>query len=124
MKRFLRADRDERIALQPLRDLANQAFSRTAGAPLIGGNYARVLRDAEENYPAWLQAIAAARQHVHLENYIFADDDIGRAFADVLMAKARAGITVRLIYDWLGSFRKASRRFWNQLHSSGIQVRC
>lgn len=124
MKRFLRADRDERIALQPLRDLADQAFSRTAGAALISGNHARMLKDAHENYPAWLEAIAAARQRIHLENYIFADDATGREFADALMAKAREGVTVRLIYDWMGSFRKASRRFWSELHSSGIQVRC
>jgi cardiolipin synthase len=124
MKRFLRADRDERIALQPLRDLADQAFSRTAGAPLTGGNHVRLLRDADENYPAWLAAIAAARQRIHLENYIFADDETGREFADALMKKAQEGVTVRLIYDWLGSFRKASRPFWNRLHGGGVEVRC
>lgn len=124
MKRFLRADRDERIALQPLRDLADQAFSRTAGAPLTGGNHVRLLRDADENYPAWLAAIAAARQRIHLENYIFADDETGREFADALMKKAQEGVTVRLIYDWLGSFRKASRQFWNRLHGGGVEVRC
>ena len=50
-----------------LRGLADQAFSRTAGAPLIPGNTVRVLRDAEENYPAWEEAIRGARSTVHLE---------------------------------------------------------
>jgi hypothetical protein len=49
---------DDRAAL---RAAADQALSRTAGAPLIGGNDVRVLRDAAENYPAWDAAIDAAR---------------------------------------------------------------
>src|SRR5690606_2533819 len=57
----------------PLRLLAEQALSRTAGAPLLGGNAIRLLRDAEENYPAWLAAIAGARQSVLFENYIVHD---------------------------------------------------
>ena len=44
-----------------LRAVADQVFSRTAGAPLVGGNATRVLRDATENYPAWAEAIASAR---------------------------------------------------------------
>ena len=57
-------------AVRPLdpaatRMLADQAFSRTAGAPLVPGNDVRILRDATENYPAWLEAIASARDTVH-----------------------------------------------------------
>jgi len=47
-----------------LREIADRAFSRAAGAPLIGGNRIRLLKDAGENYPAWLQAINAAKRHV------------------------------------------------------------
>jgi hypothetical protein len=43
-----------------LRYLAEQAFSRAAGAPLIPGNSIRLLRDSTENYPAWLEAIRSA----------------------------------------------------------------
>ena len=106
------------------RELAEQAFSRSAGAPLIAGNHVRLLKDARENYPAWLDAIAAARTHVHFENYILADDEIGNSFADALIERARAGVTVRVIYDWLGVFRKASRAFWARLRAGGVEVRC
>ena len=44
-----------------LRALAEQAFSRAAGVPLVSGNAVRLLRDAGENYPAWLEAIAQAK---------------------------------------------------------------
>lgn len=117
-------DRDERYALTQLREMANYAFSRAAGAPLIGGNDVRLLRDARENYPAWLRAIRAAKRHIHFESYIIHDDDTGREFAEALIAKAREGVRVRLIYDWMGGFGKTSRRFWKNLRSGGVEVRC
>ena len=49
-------------AIAPLRLLADQAFSRAAGAPLISGNDVRLLRNAAENYPAWISAIRSARK--------------------------------------------------------------
>ncbi len=115
---------DERTMLPQLRELANQAFSRAAGAPLVGGNGVRLLEDARENYPAWLEAIRAAKRHVHFEAYFISEDRTGLEFAEALIAKAREGVQVRLIYDWFGNFAKASRRFWIALASAGVQVRC
>lgn len=107
-----------------LRALADQAFSRTAGAPLIAGNRLQLLRDAVENYPAWLEAIAAARERIHFECYIIHNDRVGRQFADALIARARAGVRVRVIYDWFGAIGAASFRYWHQLRRAGVEVRC
>ena len=85
-----------------VRSLADQAFSRAANAPLVGGNQVRVLRDAEENYPAWERAIREARSTIHVEMYIIHRDETGRRFVDLLASRARAGVRVRLIYDWFG----------------------
>src|SRR5688572_9696670 len=85
----------------PVRVLADQAFSRAAGAPLIPGNCVRLLKDARENYPAWLESISGARSHVHFESYIIHEDETGEKFADALIRKAQEGVRVRLIYDWL-----------------------
>ena len=123
MKRY-DEELDERMALLRLRQLATQAFSRVAGAPLVPDNQVRLLRDARENYAAWLKAIRAARRHVHFEMYFIQEDATGREFAGALIDKAREGVPVRLIYDWLGGFRKASRRFWDALREAGVQVRC
>jgi cardiolipin synthase A/B len=82
------------------------------------------LRDAQQNYPAWLEAIRSAQRHVHFESYIIHEDDSGREFAGALIAKARDGVRVRLIYDWFGGFGRASRRFWNDLRAGGVEVRC
>jgi len=107
-----------------VRQLADQAFSRAAGAGLIDGNSVRLLRDARENYPAWLAAIDAAARHIHFENYIFYEDETGARFADALLRKAQAGVRVRLIYDWFGCLGAASRSFWNRLRAGGVDVRC
>jgi cardiolipin synthase len=103
------------------RRLAEQAFSRAAGAPLIPGNDVRVLRDATENYPAWLEAIAGARKSIFFESYIFANDRVGRQFAEALAERARAGVEVRVLYDWLGTW--GSGRLWQLLRRAGAEVR-
>lgn len=114
----------DRGAMSSMRSIANQAFARAAGAPLVDGNKVRLLRDAEENYPAWLDAIAAAKHYVHFESYIIHEDDAGWQFAEALSAKAREGVRVRLIYDWMGGFGKTSRSFWNHLRDHEVEVRC
>jgi cardiolipin synthase A/B len=114
----------EHNTVTEIRALANQAFSRAAGAPLIGGNSVRLLKNARENYPAWLDAIGSAKRHIHFESYIIHEDDTGRKFADALIGKAREGVGVRLIYDWVGGFGKTARRFWNRLRAGGVEVRC
>jgi cardiolipin synthase len=116
--------RDSNSILQTKRTFMDRALSRVAGASLIDGNHVRLLKDAEENYPAWLEAINAAEHHVHFETFIFHDDAIGRQFADLLANKARAGVRVRVIYDWLGGVGTASWRFWAGLRNAGVEVRC
>ncbi len=107
----------------PVRFLAEQAFSRTAGAPLICGNRVRLLKDAAENYPAWLKALHSARKTIHFESYIIHEDDVGWQFAEVLANKAREGVSVRILHDWVGAFGKTSRRFWLSLEEAGAEVR-
>jgi cardiolipin synthase len=111
-------------AVSDIRLLAEQAFSRVAGAPLVAGNSVRILKDAKENYPAWFEALSSAKKSIYFENYIIHEDKIGFQFADVLARKARDGVKVRLIYDWLGALGKTSRRFWRRLREAGVEVRC
>jgi cardiolipin synthase len=105
------------------RQLAAQALSRSAGAPLLDGNAATLLIDAEAHYAAWLDAIRSARHHVLLENYIIRDDVVGRAFRDALGERARAGVFVAVVADWMGCFGQSGRAFWQPLRAAGGQVR-
>jgi cardiolipin synthase A/B len=104
--------------------LADQAFSRAAGAPLISGNRVQLLKDAKANYPAWEEAIQSAQHWIHFESYIIHEDETGQRFAELLAAKAREGVKVRLIYDWVGSLGNSSRRFFKELAQTGVEVRC
>jgi cardiolipin synthase len=104
--------------------VAEQLFSRIVGADPVQGNVVRLLRDGAENYPAWLEAIAVAQRSIHFENYIFRGDAIGRQFADALAAKAREGVAVQILYDWMGSFLQVPPGFWRKLRAAGVEVRC
>lgn len=108
----------------PIRLFAEQALSRAAGAPLVAGNSVRILRDATENYPAWLDAIHGAQRTICFENYIVTDDSVGREFAAALAARARAGVRVRVIYDWMGALGGAPARLWQPVIEAGGTVRC
>jgi cardiolipin synthase A/B len=103
--------------------LSDDAFQRVAGAPRVPGNRLRVLRDANENYPAWLEAIEGARRSIHLEMYIVHDDRTGRRFRDLLTERARAGVRVRVLYDWFGSLRLIGSGLWAPLRAAGGEVR-
>jgi cardiolipin synthase len=116
------ADAGDRLRLASA--LVEQVFARASGAPLVGGNDVRLLKDARQNYPAWLEAIGSARRTIHFESYIIHEDEIGREFALLLMARARAGVQVRIIYDWLGAVGKTSKGFWRDLRNCGVEVRC
>src|SRR5262245_6481131 len=114
----------ERFALaHALRERADQVFSRAAGAPLVGGNQVRVLRDAAENYPAWEAAIAAATSTIHLEMYIIHRDPVGRRFIKLLADRARDGIKVRVIYDWFGCGWSPLFGLFSPLVAAGGEVR-
>ena len=107
----------------PLRLLAEQAFSRAAGAPLVEGNRVELLCDAQQNYPAWLDAINSARRWIHFESYIIRDDESGREFAQALIAAAHRGVKVRIVYDWLGAASSTTWMYWERLRRAGIEVR-
>jgi cardiolipin synthase A/B len=98
------------------------AINRAAGARPIPGNRVRLLVDGPGAYEAMLAQIAGARRWIHLENYIFRHDGIGRRIGEALCARAREGVAVRVLYDWLGSF-STSRRFWRALRGAGVEVR-
>ena len=103
--------------------MAEHALSRAAGAPLVAGNRLRLLRDATENYPAWLDAIESANHSITLESYIFAEDSVGNRFAEAMGDAARRGVRVRVLQDWLGARGEASRHFWARLRQAGIELR-
>jgi cardiolipin synthase A/B len=107
----------------PVERFLDRAFARATGAAPVPGNRVRLLRDGDENYAAWLQSIADAREWIHFESYIIHDDEVGLRFAEAMAARARAGVRVRVLYDWLGSFQITPRKYARILLDAGAELR-
>lgn len=108
--------------MPPVRRISEHALLRTSGATPRSGNRLAILRNAEATYDDWLRAISEAKRWIHLDNYIFLDDDVGARFAEALAERARAGILVRVLYDWYGSWNVGAA-FWSSLRDAGVEVR-
>ena len=98
------------------------AINRAAGGRPIPGNQVDLLIDGANTYRAMLETIAGAKRWVHFENYIIRSDAAGWRFAELLASRAREGIHVRVLYDWLGSIA-TTRSFWRYLRKAGVEVR-
>jgi len=91
------------------------------GSPLVAGNKVVLLQDGPRTYAAMLAAIRAARHHINFETYIIEEDEIGRRFADLLIAKQRQGVQVNLLYDSVGTI-KTPREFFERLAATGVKT--
>ncbi|MEO8635371.1 MAG: phosphatidylserine/phosphatidylglycerophosphate/cardiolipin synthase family protein [Gemmatimonadales bacterium] len=100
----------------------HRAIDRAAAARAIPGNRVTLLQDGPAIYDAMLVMIAGARQFIHFENYIIRSDRTGWRFAEALAARAREGLPVRVLYDWLGSIG-TRRSYWRFLREAGCEVR-
>lgn len=110
------------VAAQPALAALQRAFSRAAGSAVVPGNRVDLLIDGPVTYAEMFSQIEKAQRRIHLENYIIHSDACGREFADRLIERARAGVVVRVMYDWIGSI-STGRRFWRRLREAGIDVR-
>jgi cardiolipin synthase len=90
-------------------------------SPLVLGNKLTLLEDGPATYRAMFAAMREAKDHIHLETYIFEADDIGQQFADLLLEKQAAGVQVNLIYDSVGGLN-TPKAFFERLSAGGIQV--
>lgn len=102
--------------------LTRNALERATGSPEIHGNSVTLQFDGPSTFEAWIEAIDGARRYVHFENYILRNDAVGRRFRDVLVAKAREGVEVRVLYDWVGCWA-TPRRYWKPFRQAGVEVR-
>jgi len=107
--------------LEPNQRTLMTMASNMCDALVTTGNEVSVDHDAESSFLNMSLAIEAAESHVHLEYYIFADDDTGRAMRDLLVKKAQQGVEVRLLLDEIGSWR-LGRAFIRSLREAGVKV--
>ena len=84
-------------------------------------NEVEIYTDGYGFFPALLAVIHEAKSHIHVDMYIFAEDALGQLVADALIAKAREGVEVRVIYDDVGCWN-VSHRFFERMREEGIEV--
>src|ERR1044071_1567160 len=75
---------------------------RIAAADVSSGNEVRILHDGPATFAAMLDAIKEAETSIKLECYIFRSDEVGRQFADALIAARERGVTIQVLLDWIG----------------------
>ncbi|EGQ16084.1 cardiolipin synthase [Prevotella dentalis DSM 3688] len=98
-----------------------QLFKNQNMALPFKDNEVEIFTDGYGFFPALLREIGQARHHIHIDIFIFNDDELGRLLADALMDKARAGVEVRLIYDDVGCWH-VRNRFFERMREAGIDV--
>lgn len=79
-----------------------QNIRNMTGFEALSGNKADILTNGDETFPAILEAIRHAQHHIHIQYYIFRDDEISTEIRDALIERAQANVHVRFLYDGLG----------------------
>lgn len=97
-------------------------FHRVSNALPFEGNDVQVFTDGYSMYQELFRRIAKAKHHIHLEFYIFENDAVGRLLRDLLIDKAREGVSVRLLYDDVGCW-DVNSMFYDEMLCEGIEVR-
>ena len=88
---------------------------------MVGGNRIDTLRNGDQIFPAMLQASRGAQHTITFETYIYWSGEIGKAFVDALTERARAGVAVHALLDWVGSL-KMDAALLDRMRQSGIEV--
>ena len=99
-----------------------RAMGSLLGPPLLEGNRVETLLNGDQIFPAMLAAIRSAKKTITFETYIYWSGDVGRAFADALAERARAGVRVHILLDWVGS-QKMDASLLEEMERAGAQIR-
>ncbi len=100
--------------------LANLILNDTY-SPITAGNAAEILVNGEQKFPNVLDTLKSAEHFIHLEYYIYEDDEIGRAIENILVQKVKSGVKVRFIYDDFGS-HSVRKRMAENLREAGVEI--
>ncbi|MBD5299902.1 MAG: cardiolipin synthase [Bacteroides sp.] len=111
---------DRRLSVEN-RQRIRLAYS-IGGANLYTGNDVRIFDEGESHFEALFEDLRKAREYINLQFYIIACDSLGRRLRDILIERARAGVKVRVIYDYIGSFDARRRDFFQRMKENGVEV--
>lgn len=111
--------------LEHLHDVSSAQFGREMsvmlGPAIVAGNSVKALQNGKEIFPAMLQAIRGAQTTINFETYIYWSGEIGEQLADALAERARAGVQVNVLIDWVGSL-KMDKALLRRIEADGATV--
>ncbi len=111
--------------LQRLYSIDDPQFRRSMsvllGPPILDGNQVVVLRNGDQIFPSMLKAIRGAEHTITFETYIYWSETIGKEFSDALAERARAGVKVHVLLDFIGSM-KMDAAAMQSMKDAGVQL--
>lgn len=110
----------EDLPVENNRELAAM-LKKELKSPLTRGNSVKLLINGEEKFPEVLQALNNAKHHIHIEYYIYEQDEIGTQIEELLIRKAKEGVQVRFIYDDFGS-PNIKKKTEQRMRDAGIEI--
>jgi cardiolipin synthase len=118
-------EKEIRHQVEHYHDILDPQFRREMGALLgpaiVPGNTIKALQNGAEIFPAMLAAIGAATRTITFETYIYWSGKVGNQFADALIERARAGVQVHVMLDWVGS-KRIDEKLIDRMKAVGIQI--
>lgn len=122
---FTAGEKKVQQQLPRLYSTASPDFERALGSLLgpgiVGGNGVTELLNGDQIFPPMLAAIQGAKKSITFETYIYWSGDIGKQFADALSERARAGVRVHVLLDWVGS-AKMDESYLTEMKEAGVQI--
>ena len=121
---FMPSEKKIERQLQRLYSVDDPQFRRSMGVllgpPIVEGNKVEVLLNGEQIFPSMLKAIREAKQTITFETYIYWSESIGKEFSDALIERARAGVKVHVMLDFIGSM-KMDESAMDAMKAAGIK---
>ena len=122
---FTAGEKKVQQQLPRLYSTASPDFERALGSLLgpgiVGGNAVTELLNGDQIFPPMLAAIQGAKKSITFETYIYWSGDIGKQFADALSERARAGVRVHVLLDWVGS-AKMDESYLTEMKEARVQI--
>lgn len=122
---FMPSEKKIERQLHRLYDTDDPQFRRSMGVllgpPILEGNQVEVLLNGDQIFPSMLKAIREAKHTITLETYIYWSESIGQEFTEALIERARAGVKVHVMLDFIGSM-KMDLAALDQMKQAGIEV--
>ncbi len=98
-----------------------RAMGALLGPALVAGNRVQTLENGDQIFPAMLKAIHGAQKTITFETFIYWSGEIGASFADALSERARAGVKVHVLLDWVGS-AKMQDKYLDEMKAAGVKI--